>query len=110
MQQQLAYWREQIAAAEREGVKLWSKADFTRGDFVRSGRTWFEVTRVNAKSVTVPYLRNPCPLTRKDDPAFLWTTKIPYHEVDGRMSARELVDAAHKLALEELESEQTPAE
>lgn len=109
VREQLSYWREQIAAAEQAGVKLWSKTDFAKGDFVRSGRTWYEVMRVNAKSLTVPYLRHPTSPMRKDDPTFLWTAKIQYHEVSGRMSARELTDAMHAVALEEAASGPMPA-
>jgi Domain of unknown function (DUF3560) len=54
--EELAYWREHVAARQAGGVKIWSRDDFTRGDFVRFGghRTWYEVIRVNPKSVTIP--------------------------------------------------------
>ncbi|MFI1169206.1 DUF3560 domain-containing protein [Streptomyces sp. NPDC020801] len=54
--EKIAYWEEVIAEAERQGFKVWGKADFERGDFVHTGGTWREVLRVNAKSVTVPHI------------------------------------------------------
>ena len=54
LEEQIAYWREHVAKAEAEGVKVWTRADFTKGDFVRSRGHWYEVERVNAKSLSVP--------------------------------------------------------
>ena len=57
--EQLAYWREHVRKAQEEaGVKVWSAADFTKGDYVRFLGTWYEVLRVNAKSLTIPAMIN----------------------------------------------------
>lgn len=58
LDEQLDYWREHIKAAEAAGVKVWTRADFAKGDYVLSRGTWYEVLRVNAKSLTVPWTVN----------------------------------------------------
>ncbi|WP_240929379.1 DUF3560 domain-containing protein [Streptomyces coryli] len=54
--EELTYWAETIKEAERHGFKIWGRADFVKGDYVRYRGTWYEVTRVNAKSVTIPHI------------------------------------------------------
>jgi hypothetical protein len=108
LREKLEHWRAHIAAAEQAGVKVWSKADFQKGDFARIGGTWCEVMRVNAKTLTVPYLRHPAAITRRDDPNFLWTWTRPYDEVSGRMTVKEMVNAVHAVAVKELA--ETPAD
>jgi hypothetical protein len=87
---ELEYWREHVKRAEASGAKLWSRADFTKGDFVRFLGTWYEVLRVNAKSVTIPAMINDGPIVRKDGARCTWTDTIPYHKVKGRKSAAEV--------------------
>lgn len=99
-QQQIAgevdYWREHVKQAEAEGVKVWSKADFARGDFVDFGHGWFEVVRVNAKTVSVPGM-----VLGVGQGVFTmammreggrqgWTDTIPYSKVRRRASAEEI--------------------
>jgi hypothetical protein len=69
---ELAYWRQVVAEQEAAGAKVWSRADFTKGDQVRDdmGR-WHTVLRVNAKSLTVPT-------------PYSWTETLPYDKVRGR--------------------------
>ena len=94
---QLTYWRGIVAAAEQDGVKVWGPADFTKGDFVRSRRTWYQVERVNAKSLSVPHGNNDHELavvTRAEVRHALgpsqWSGKITYDDVTGRKSADEM--------------------
>ncbi|MFJ9822533.1 hypothetical protein ACIRU3_46510 [Streptomyces sp. NPDC101151] len=54
--EELTYWAETIKEAERRGFKVWGRADFIKGDFVRWRGSWYEVTRVNAKTATVPHI------------------------------------------------------
>lgn len=80
LDEQLAHWRHVVAQAEAAGLKVWSPEDFTRGDFIEYRGAWYEVLRVNRRSVTVPYVGA--------DPAWTWT--INYHDgIAGRMSADE---------------------
>jgi len=100
VREELEHWRATITAAEQSGIKIWSKEDFQKGDYARIGRHWYEVQRVNAKSLTVPYVLPPVPVMRKDSPGCIKSWTRPYDEVSGRKSAREWVDLAHAAALE----------
>jgi hypothetical protein len=51
---ELTYWRDIVAAAEAAGRKLWTRADFRRGDWVKSHDGWDLVERVNPKSLSLP--------------------------------------------------------
>jgi hypothetical protein len=74
---ELTYWRQVVADKQAAGAKVWSRADFAKGDQVRDGLgRWREVLRVNAKSVTVPT-------------GYSWTETVPYDDVRGRRAAAE---------------------
>jgi hypothetical protein len=80
---------------EAKGAKVWSRADFTKGDFAQwEGRTWFEVLRVNAKSVSIPALIAGAnvPVLRKADSRMSWTDTVPYDKITGRKTAAEIVE------------------
>lgn len=78
--EQLTHWRGVVAQAEAAGLKVWSAEDFSRGDLIEYRGAWYEVLRVNRRSVTVPYVGS--------DPTWTWT--IGYHDgITGRMSAEE---------------------
>ena len=103
VREQLEHWRTHIAAAEQTGVKIWSKADFQKGDFARIGNHWYEVIRANAKTLTVPYVNNWSQVVlRRDDRSFLYTWTRPYDEVAGRLSRQEMTDLIHEAALKQL--------
>jgi hypothetical protein len=103
VREKLEHWRAHIAAAEQTGVKIWSKADFQKGDFARIGNHWNEIIRVNVKTLTVPYVNNWSRVVlRRDDPTFLWAWTRPYDEVTGRLSRQEMTDLVHEAALKEL--------
>ncbi|MCW2898662.1 MAG: hypothetical protein JWO67_927 [Streptosporangiaceae bacterium] len=88
--EELVYWREHVAAAEAAGVKVWSRADFTRGDFVRFLGKWYEVLRVNGKSVTIPAMISDGLVVTRDNTRLSWTDTVPYDKVTGRKSAEEI--------------------
>jgi hypothetical protein len=90
IREQLTYWREHVAKRQADGVKVWSREDFTKGDYVRFLGTWYEVLRVNAKSVTIPAMINDGPIVHKDGNRCTWTDTVPYHKVKGRKSAEEI--------------------
>lgn len=92
VQEQLTYWREHVARAQAEqGVKVWSAADFTKGDFVRyRDFGWYEVLRVNAKSLTIPAIINDGPVVRREGARCTWTDSAPYDKVTARKSAAEM--------------------
>ncbi|MYX39001.1 MULTISPECIES: hypothetical protein [unclassified Streptomyces] len=89
--EEIGYWREVIAEAEANGVKIWSRDDFTKGDFVRSGGTWYEVLRVNPKTLTVPYTLNVAKVVTAAEHQLRGVTyPIEYSKVAGRMSGEEM--------------------
>ncbi|MFD3511982.1 DUF3560 domain-containing protein [Streptomyces sp. NPDC058657] len=90
--EEIAHWRDVIKKAEADGFKVWSKADFTKGDFVRCRGRWYEVMRVNAKSVSVPHVFTGQRLITAADMVRDLTTTLPYDDVSGRRSAQEMAD------------------
>lgn len=54
VREELEYWRAHVAAAEAAGLKLWSRADFQKGDWVKHRDGWDLVERVNPKSLSLP--------------------------------------------------------
>lgn len=94
---EITYWQ---AVLDASGAKIWTKADFKRGDFITAGgNTWYEVARVNAASVAVAALldRDAGPVrtlaalaarSRSAPP----TQKLPYDKVTGKMTAQEARD------------------
>jgi hypothetical protein len=89
--EELAYWRAHVERRQAEGVKVWSWADFTKGDYVQFLGRWFEVLRVNAKSVTIPAMISDSPVVTRANSRLNWTDTVLYHKVTGRMSADEVV-------------------
>jgi hypothetical protein len=87
--EELAYWHAHVERRQAEGVKVWSRADFTKGDFVQFLGRWFEVLRVNAKSVTIPAMISGGLVVTRANSRLGWTDLVPYHKVTGRMSADE---------------------
>ena len=89
--EQLAYWREVVRKAQEEsGVKVWSAADFTKGDYVLFLSSWYEVLRVNGKSLTIPAMINDGMFIKREGARCTWTDTIPYDKVRGRKSADEV--------------------
>ncbi|MER7043638.1 DUF3560 domain-containing protein [Streptomyces jumonjinensis] len=90
--EQISYWEAVIKEAEGKGFKVWSRADFQRGDYVKANGTWWVVLRVNAKSLTTPHLHvgiGKKVVHAEDLKHADWTWRTPYDEVTGRMSAEE---------------------
>jgi len=95
--EKLTYWREHVARAQAEGVEVWGPADFTKGDFVRSGGRWYQVERVNPKSLSVPHGTNDhlLPVVTRGEVRHAmgpsqWTAKITYDDVTGHAAAHAL--------------------
>ncbi len=107
--EEIAHWEAVIKDAEARGFKVWSKADFKRGDFVLYRGTWYEVLRVNPKSVTIPHIHNGIGKrivratgNQHDD----WTWTAPYDAVSGRKSADEMQQPPQAEATEHQEQAQ----
>lgn len=95
--EELTYWRTVIAQAEAEGFKVWSKTDFTKGDFALSRGLWYEVLRVNAKSLTVPGGPDIQPVISTQTRAYSWNDLLPYDSVTGRRTAEQMRAALAKV-------------
>lgn len=110
--EEIAYWQDVIKEAEVQGFKVWSRADFRRGDYVRAGGKWWEVLRVNAKSLAIPHIhigigKKVIHAADMDRPNSTWRT--PYDEVTGRKSAAEMQQPPQAEAAEPQEqAEQSP--
>ncbi|MFH9467102.1 DUF3560 domain-containing protein [Streptomyces clavifer] len=112
--EEIEHWEAVIKDAEARGFKVWSKADFKRGDFVLCRGTWYEVLRVNPKSVTIPHIHNGTGKrivratgNQHDD----WTWTAPYDDVSGRKSADEMQPPQAEAAEQQEQAEQsTPAD
>lgn len=95
--EQLEFWRHVVAEAERAGFKVWAKADFAKGDFALWKGTWYQVLRVNPKTVTVPHIHLGVGVRVVRPPLegryVGMTHTLPYIELRGRRSAEEMTAA-----------------
>lgn len=53
--EEIAYWEEVVEKAKAEGVKVWGPDDFAPGDYVYYERSWYQVARVNPKTLSVAW-------------------------------------------------------
>jgi hypothetical protein len=90
--EEVTYWREHVAKREADGVKVWSRDDFTKGDYVFFIASWYEVLRVNAKSVTIPAMISDGYVVTKANSRMSWTDTVPYHKVQARKTAAEMAE------------------
>ncbi|QEU90539.1 DUF3560 domain-containing protein [Streptomyces kanamyceticus] len=111
--EEIAHWEKVIKDAEAEGFKVWSRADFKRGDFVLYRGTWYEVLRANPKSVTIPHIHNGTGkriVRATGNQHDNWTWTAPYDGVSGRKSADEMQQPPQDPATEpQSPAEQSPA-
>jgi hypothetical protein len=92
LREQIDYWAGYLTGLEEAGVyKVWSRADFAKGDRVSFRFGWSEVLRVNAKSVTIPHIHEQLA-------AAGYTSTINYDDVRGRISAADWAAAEAKRA------------
>ncbi|MFJ8385557.1 DUF3560 domain-containing protein [Streptomyces sp. NPDC094438] len=91
--EEIAYWQDVIKEAEKKGFKVWGPADFEKGDFVNCGSTWYQVQRVNKKTLTIPHIHGGIgvPVLRRDpaDKTRAGYT-VPYDTVKGWASAEDI--------------------
>ncbi|MFC6883523.1 DUF3560 domain-containing protein [Actinomadura yumaensis] len=91
--EQLDYWREHVKKAQEKGVKVWGPEDFAKGDFAQYRRgTWYEVVRVNKKSLTIPALI--AGATRRvltvEQCGLSWTDRLSYSDITGKATRDEI--------------------
>ncbi|MFB8236131.1 DUF3560 domain-containing protein [Kitasatospora purpeofusca] len=88
--ERLEHWRGVVKAAEEAGFKVWGPDDFTPGDFLKYRGEWFEVLKVNPKSLTGPHIHENGPVVTRIGARFDWTWNFTYDEIKGRKSGEEM--------------------
>ncbi|MFD3851671.1 ParB/RepB/Spo0J family partition protein [Streptomyces microflavus] len=53
--EEIAGWEELVERAVADGVKVWGPDDFAPGDYVRYTNSYFQVARVNPKSLSIAW-------------------------------------------------------
>ncbi|MFF4388575.1 ParB/RepB/Spo0J family partition protein [Streptomyces sp. NPDC001552] len=53
--EEIAYWQKLIKEAEESGVKIWGPDDFAPRDYVLSRSSWYQVARVNPKTLSIAW-------------------------------------------------------
>ncbi|MFJ8763185.1 DUF3560 domain-containing protein [Streptomyces cyaneofuscatus] len=96
--EQLTYWRTIIAQAEADGFIVYGPSHFTKGDYAQCRSRWYEVLKVNAKSLTVPGGPDIRPVISDAERAYSWNERMPYDEVTGQMSAARMKELRAKKA------------
>ncbi|MGW5877823.1 DUF3560 domain-containing protein [Nocardiopsis terrae] len=91
-EEELAFWRTQLAEHQEAGVKLYGPDDFNKGDFALISGVWCEIKRVNKKSITIGAIIG-MPgrkVYRLSANPYGWTDTMEYSKVMGRKSPGEL--------------------
>ncbi|MFD4320568.1 DUF3560 domain-containing protein [Streptomyces sp. NPDC058548] len=55
LEEEIAYWNELIEKAKAEGYKVWGPDDFAPRDFVLMRGSWYQVARVNPKTLSIAW-------------------------------------------------------
>lgn len=53
--EEIAHWEGIVAQAKADGVKLWEAGDFAPGDFAMYSGSWYQVKRVNPKTLSIAW-------------------------------------------------------
>ncbi|RPK32383.1 hypothetical protein EES39_38515 [Streptomyces sp. ADI92-24] len=53
--EEVEHWEGIVQKAKDEGVKIWGPDDFAPGDFVLYSRSWYQVARVNPKTLSIAW-------------------------------------------------------
>lgn len=82
-------------------AKIWGREDFSKGDYAHHDGTWYEIKRVNSKSVTVAAIVGSdharlqlggSQVYRLQDNPYPWTDTLTYTKITGRISAQDMAD------------------
>ncbi|WP_328434553.1 DUF3560 domain-containing protein [Streptomyces sp. NBC_00425] len=55
LREEIACWQKIVEQAKADGVKMWGPEDFAAGDYVLYLGSWYQVKRVNAKTLSVAW-------------------------------------------------------
>ncbi|WP_432008803.1 DUF3560 domain-containing protein [Streptomyces bacillaris] len=89
LKDEIAHWEQVIEEAKARGVKLWEPGDFVRGDFAFVLGSWYEVARVNPKTLSIAWNLRLAPkqvMTMEDasEDGLVGTHTVDYTKVQGR--------------------------
>lgn len=88
--EEIEHWEGIVQKAKDEGVKIWGPDDFAPGDFVLYSRSWYQVARVNPKTLSIAWNLRLAPkavMTLEDatfDGGRVGTHTADYTQVQGR--------------------------
>lgn len=79
---EITYWEQVRREQEADGVmRIYDRTIIATGDTIKSSGRWYEVVRVNAKSVNVATGHS-------------WTDRVSYHRIQDHRSATDMAAAA----------------
>lgn len=55
LNEEIAHWEKVVEKARQEGKKLWEADDFATGDFALYSGTWYQIKRVNPKTLSIAW-------------------------------------------------------
>lgn len=89
LKEEIAYWEAIVAEAEAAGVKVWGPDDFAPGDYTLYERSWFQVARVNPKTLSIAwnlrlYPKQVMSLEDATENGEIWTHTADYTKVRAR--------------------------
>ncbi|MFJ1607009.1 ParB/RepB/Spo0J family partition protein [Streptomyces sp. NPDC088253] len=89
LQKEIRGWEEVVEKAKAEGVKVWGPEDFAPGDYVLYSGSWYQVHRVNPKTLSIAWNLRLAPrqvMTLEDatDRGRVWTHPADYTNARAR--------------------------
>lgn len=89
LSKEIEHWEEVVEKAKAEGVKIWGPTDFVAGDYVMYLGSWYQVKRVNPKTLSIAWNLRIAPkavMTLEDATARgrVWTHPADYTKVRAR--------------------------
>ncbi|MFJ3249110.1 DUF3560 domain-containing protein [Streptomyces sp. NPDC086782] len=89
LREEIAAWEEVVEKARQDGVKLWEADDFAPGDFAMYSGSWYQVKRVNPKTLSIAWNLRIMPkqvMTLEDatEGGSTWTFGIDYTKIRAR--------------------------
>ncbi|MFI2434685.1 DUF3560 domain-containing protein [Streptomyces sp. NPDC018693] len=89
LNEEIAHWEKVVEKARQDGVKLWEADDFAPGDFAMYSGSWYQVKRVNPKTLSIAWNLRLAPkavMTLEDatERGRTWTFGMDYTNVRAR--------------------------
>ncbi|MFZ3595075.1 DUF3560 domain-containing protein [Streptomyces sp. BH104] len=96
LREEIAHWEAVVEEAKAGGVKVWGSDDFAPGDYVRTLNSWYQVARVNPKTLSIAWNLRLAPrqvMTLEDatEDGQTWTHTVDYTNVRARCPEKAMV-------------------